>query len=282
MAEAAIQAGAIPVERADDPRLTDFRGLREKDLRARRGEDAHGELFIGEQMLVVEKMLKLPGVTKSVLVTPNHLDRVMALAPRDVAVYVAPLAVMSELAGFEIHRGVLAAGWRRMLASRSIDGLVPRPGEAATLLVCEDITNLDNIGLLFRNAAAFGADGVVLSPRCHDPLYRKSLRVSIGHALTVPWARSRDWAGDLARLKREMDLTLIGTSLDRSAADLDSVPRVRRAALLVGQEFSGLSKQALALCDTIVRIPMAAGVDSLNVATAAAVCLHRLSNGPRQ
>ena len=153
--------------------------------------------------------------------------------------------------------------------------------EALTLLVCENITNIDNIGFLFRNAAAFGVDAVLLSPRCHDPLYRKSLRVSIGHALTVPFVRSTDWTAQLDRLRREWGVTLIAAALDPRAEDLDAVARPGRVGLVVGQEFEGISPETLDRCDHIVRIPMAPGVDSLNVAVAAAVCLHRFSTGQR-
>ncbi|MHC4785197.1 MAG: TrmH family RNA methyltransferase, partial [Planctomycetota bacterium] len=128
---------------------------------------------------------------------------------------------------------------------------------------------------------AFGVDAVVLSPSCHDPLYRKALRVSIGHALTVPFVRSADWPTELARLRREWGVTLIAAALDTRAVDLDSLERPKRVGLVVGQEYQGISRDTLDRCDHIVRIPMAAGVDSLNVAVAAAVCLHRFSTGRR-
>ena len=150
-----------------------------------------------------------------------------------------------------------------------------------TLLLCEDITNIDNIGLLFRNAAAFGVDGVLLSPKCHDPLYRKSLRVAIGHALTVPFARSEDWSGELAKLQQECNVTLVAAALDERAVELDSAPCPKRVGLVVGPEFDGLPSATLDQCDAIVKVPMAPGVDSLNVAVAAAVCLNRFSTGKR-
>ena len=134
--------------------------------------------------------------------------------------------------------------------------------------------------MLFRNAAAFGVDGVLLSPSCHDPLYRKSLRVSIGHALDVPFARSRDWAGDLADLARR-GITLIAAAATETAVAIDEVTPPRRVALVVGQEFDGVSPTTLDACDHVVRVPMSPGVDSLNVGVAAAVCLHRFSTGRR-
>jgi tRNA G18 (ribose-2'-O)-methylase SpoU len=266
----------IEVNDIDDPRLDDYRDIRDRELR---GREAFGGLFIGEQRLVVEKMLALPGVTKSVLAIPEQAGRLAPLAAPEVSVYAAPLAVMARLAGFNIHRGVLAAGNRAAVERAELDrGLLARP--RLTLLLCENVVNMDNIGLLFRNAAAFAVDGVLLGPRCHDPLYRKSLRVSIGHALTVPFARSRDWTADLACLRRA-GVTLVAAATGPGAVALDSIPRADKVALVVGQEYEGVTPETLARCDRTVRIPMARGVDSLNVAVAAAICLHRLSTGQR-
>lgn len=264
------------VEDIHDPRLDDYRDIRDRELLGRHGFPG---LFVAEQALVVERMLGLPGVAKSVLVAPHCADRIGALTPDDVPVYVAPLRVMRQVAGFNIHRGVLGIGRRSAIERTNLEAAVPRR-DSLTVLACEDVTNIDNIGFLFRNAAAFGVDAVILSPRCHDPLYRKSLRVSIGHALTVPFVHSRDWQADLQRLKSDWDITLIGTAAS-PAVDVDSVPRPPRVGLIVGQEYAGLSAATLCQCDRIVRIPMAAGVDSLNVAVAAAVCLHRFSNAKR-
>ena len=153
----------------------------------------------------------------------------------------------------------------------------------STVLVCESIRNIDNIGSLFRVAAAFGVDAVVLSPDCHDPLYRKSLRVSIGHALSIPWARSEDWAGDLDRLRTRHDLHLIGASVGDGSTLPEAVPTDyrNRIGLVMGSEFDGLGSESTSGCDALVRIAMAEGVDSLNVAVAAAVLLDRFSTAPR-
>jgi tRNA G18 (ribose-2'-O)-methylase SpoU len=209
----------MPVHAIDDPldpRLEDFRDIRDRDAR---GPDGRPGVFIGEQGLVVEKMLVIP-------------DR-------------------------------------------------DRP---ATVLVCESIRNIDNIGALFRVAAAFGVDAVVLSPDCHDPLYRKSLRVSIGHALSIPFARSRDWTADLAALGDRHGLLRIGASVGDGSIRVDAVPeddRQRRVAIVMGSEFEGLSAESTSGCDALVRIAMAPGVDSLNVAVAAAVLLDRFSTARR-
>lgn len=260
-----------------DPRLGDYRDIRDRGLR---GPDGIPGLFVGEQPLIVKRMLSMPGVTKSVLVVRTWADRIAPLAPPEVPVYIAPLDLMRRVAGFAVHRGVLAVGYRAKVERPSLQAIISGDGPL-TLLLCEDITNIDNIGLLFRNAAAFGVDGVLLSPKCHDPLYRKSLRVAIGHTLAIPFARSEDWSGELARLQRDWNVTLVGAALDERAVELDSAPCPKRVGLVVGPEFDGLPSATLDQCDAIVKVPMAPGVDSLNVAVAAAVCLHRFSTAVR-
>ncbi|MCA9283961.1 MAG: RNA methyltransferase [Phycisphaerales bacterium] len=268
----------VSITDPNDPRLADYRFLRDRDLR--RGDEG---LFVGEQFLVVEEMLKRPGVVRSVLVDERFLARLAPQVPEDVPLLAGSAELLERIVGFHIHRGVLAVGTRAAVESPSLDDLlerVPPPGDA-TLLLLEDIANIDNMGLLFRNAAAFGVDGVLLSPRCHDPLYRRVLRVSIGHVLNVPWTRSRDWPNDLRTLRERHGFTLLAAALKPGAAPLDEVERPPRVGLLVGTEFAGVSAAALACCDRPVRIPMAPGVDSLNVGVAAAVCLHRLSRADR-
>lgn len=277
----------IEVEQVDDPRLADYHDIRERDAR---GTVTRPAVFVGEQFLIVEKMLALPGVTKSILIAPHLRERFRERfefvdeGPADaIPLYVASPALVESIAGFAVHRGVLAVGRRAGIADRSIESALPDCGgtNPLTVLLCEEIRNIDNIGMLFRNAAAFGVDAVVLSPTCHDPLYRKSLRVSIGHVLTVPWVRSMDWATDLERLKREWNLMLIAASAGRGAPSLDSIAPPTRVGIVVGSEFDGVSQATLRGCDAMARIPMSPRVDSLNVATAAAVILHRFSRGER-
>lgn len=270
----------IPIDDVDDPRIEDYRHVRDRDLL---GRDGRPGLFIGEQRLIVQRMLARPGVTKSVLVLASRLAAVGPLVPPDVPLYVAGEPVLRAIVGFDIHRGVLAVGYRPPDGARTLPAALPAPSnEPLTVLVCEDITHHDNLGMLFRDAAAFGVDAVVLSPRCHDPLYRRCLRMSIGHALDVPWARSADWPADLAALRTHWGCTLVAAATGEGSVPLDMAQRPERIALLVGTEHSGLSAEALAACDARVRVPMRAGVDSLNVAVAAAVCLHRLSRGTRE
>jgi tRNA G18 (ribose-2'-O)-methylase SpoU len=163
-----------------------------------------------------------------------------------------------------------------------VQQVLPPAGTDALLLVVEEINNIDNIGQLFRNAAAFGCAAVILSPGCHDPLYRKSLRVSCGCALQVPFARSDDWQGDLARIRDDAGFLLVGATgggaqrLQDVAAQVGGL-RPRRLAVVVGAEFAGLRAETLAACSFRAKIPMAPGVDSLNVGVAAGVFLARLA-----
>lgn len=271
----------IRIDDPDDARLDDYRAVRDRDLRGAAGRPG---LFIGEQALIVERMLAVPGRTKSVLVQRAQLARIAPHVPADVPLYVVSDAVLRAVVGFDLHRGVLAVGWRPPPGAQTLAVALPPPLDRTaplTVLVCEDITHHDNLGMLLRNAAAFAVDAVVLSPRCHDPLYRRCLRMSIGHALDVPTARSADWPADLAALRDRWGCAIVAAATGPGAVALDDAPRLRRLALVVGTEGHGLSDAALALADHRVRIPMRRGVDSLNVAVAAAVCLHRLTTGDR-
>lgn len=275
----------LHVDDPEDPRLEDFRDIRDRDVRGPAGRPG---VFIGEQSLVVERMLQRPEIVRRVLVAEHRrawLESALAAAGGpEIEALVAPKAVLETVAGFEIHRGVIASGDRRSFDDRTIDEIMPPSDRAATVLVCESIRNIDNIGALFRVAAAFGVDAIVLSPDCHDPLYRKSLRVSIGHALSIPFARSRDWTDDLAGLGERHGLLRIGASVGDGSILADAVPvddRPRRVAIVMGSEFDGLSDTSTAACDALVRIAMAPGVDSLNVAVAAAILLDRFTTAAR-
>lgn len=259
-----------------DSRLDGYRDVRDRDLR---GPDGRGGLFMGETPLVVERMLARPGMTVSVLVAERHAGSMRELMDRtgnpDVPLLAVPAASLEALTGVDLHRGVLALGRRPDPAAWEPDRAIPRRDGPFTLLGCEDLTNIDNIGQLYRIAAAFAVDAVVLSPRCHDPLYRKSLRVSMGHALAVPTARCASWPDGLREIKRSHGVTPVAAAIGPGSVALGDFRWPDRSMLIVGNEFGGLRDETLALCEATVRIPMAAGVDSLNVAVAAAVCLER-------
>lgn len=277
----ATRGPIIVIEDLNDPRVGDYAGIRDRDLLGAAGRPGQ---FVGETRLVVDRMLERPGMTKSVFVEQRHTEEMRERMDRagraTVPLYTAAEPIIAGIAGFNVHRGVLAIGHRPADADIALDAL-PRDGSLRTLLCCEGITNIDNVGGLYRNAAAFGADAVVLSPDCHDHLYRKCLRVSMGHALSLRTARSHDWNGDLRRLKRDWGLHLIGLAIGPTAVAIDAAPLPERVAVVVGAEFAGLSDATLGLCDTVVRIPMAAGIDSLNVSVAAGIALHRFTRSLR-
>jgi tRNA G18 (ribose-2'-O)-methylase SpoU len=260
-----------PVEIQDptDPRVADYVGLRDAELRRPdRG------WFIAEGMLVIRQLLRSPYPVRSVLLAPRRFATLAAeLEGVEAPVYVAAPAVLNAVAGFDIHRGALASADR-----------VPTPGYrellagARMVVVLEAINDHENLGAIFRNAAAFGADAVLLCPRCCDPLYRRSVRVSMGQVLHVPFARVPSWPDDLAALGAD-GWRVVALTPDPSARPLASVARLapqERVAILLGAEDVGLSAAAVGVAGERVRIPMVAGVDSLNVASASAIAFHHL------
>jgi tRNA G18 (ribose-2'-O)-methylase SpoU len=258
----------------DEPLLEDYRAL--NNPARRREVERRGGFFVVEGALALEALLGSEFPIRSVLVSERKADRVRSLVGGR-----APLVVRSEdeveaIAGYPFHRGVLAAAVRRPLAP------VADVLEGAQLVaVAEGLTDHENVGALFRNAAAFAVDAVLLDPATADPLYRRSVRVSLGHVLRVPWTRVSTWPDGLGELRRRgFELVALTPAPDAEPVDavaLDVAARRPRVALLVGAEGPGLSAAAMTTCDRQVRIPIARGVDSLNVATAAAVALHRLS-----
>ncbi|HWC36704.1 MAG TPA: RNA methyltransferase [Mycobacteriales bacterium] len=261
----------VEVDDPDDPRLVDYRSLTDVALRSSI-EAPHG-LFIAEGALVIERALAAGYSLRSALMTPEWLDRTTpVLSGSEAPVYVGSDAVLRALTGFHVHRGALASVQR--LPLRSIDEVV---SSAHRLAVIEDVVNHTNLGAIFRTAAALGVDGVVISPRAADPLYRRSVRVSMGAVFTVPYARAGDWPGVVDDLRGAGFRTLALTPAEH-AVDLDElrVEAGERLAIVVGTEGDGLSPDVVARCDVAVRIPMSAGIDSLNVATAAGIAFWEL------
>ena len=195
---------------------------------------------------------------------------------RTLLVFLVEQGAIEALTGFNIHRGCLAIGERP--ARTSVGELLARLPGASRLVVLERIANADNMGGIFRNAAAFGTGGVVLGPGCCDPLYRKAIRVSMGAALRVPFCDAGDWGADLERL-RASSFAVAALVTDEHAEDIaryaSAFPPDGRLALMAGSEGAGLTPEALGHADVALRIPMAPGVDSLNVATAVGIALHR-------
>lgn len=258
----------IPIDDPADPRVTAYRDIRERDLVGREGR------FIAEGRVVLDALLSSDRfAAESMLVLQNRLaglEDILNKAQADLPVYVASGAVMDGIAGFPIHRGILAIGSRRTPADATqlLDTL-PRH---AVVTVLVGIANHDNVGAIFRNAAAFGADAVFLDASCCDPLYRKAIRVSTGSVLRVPYAVFADTAAFAAALAAAGFDTFALSP--RGATDLSHVQSGERTALFLGTEGMGLPEDLLARMKTL-RIAMAEGFDSLNVAAASAVALHR-------
>src|SRR5712664_3962678 len=260
--------GVERVRDVDDPRLADYRELKDGARRRRDGT------FIAESRQVVRRLLgEARFRARSVLATEAAAEDLRDVLPAGLPVYVAPEATLQRVVGFNFHRGCLAVGERG--AELGLDGLL----DARVLLVLEGVTNPDNIGGAFRNAMAFGAGGVVLAPGCSDPLYRKAIRVSMGGTLVVPFTRAEPWPEALARV-RGHGFTVVALTPD-AGADIGelgtSQPVPERVALLLGAEGEGLSAAACAAADLAVAIRMTGRGQSLNVATASGIALHRLA-----
>jgi tRNA G18 (ribose-2'-O)-methylase SpoU len=263
------------VETFDDPRLIDYRNIRDAQLLT------DHRIFVAEGRLVVTRLLRSRRfATRSVLVTPTALTMLADIlsAREDVPVYEVAQETMNGVAGFDIHRGCLAIGE----CGHSLD-----PHELTAtggcLLGLERIANPDNVGGLFRNALAFGVDAIVLDHASADPLYRKALRTSVAAALDVPFARTANWPDTLATC-RKAGLRLVALTPQQGAPEWREIaPSLHgeRVMLVVGHEGDGLSDAALSACEFRARVAVAPAVDSLNVATAAAIALYELGRTRR-
>ena len=256
----------------DDPRLADYRNLTDTALR-RVKEPAEG-LYIAESVKVIRRAVEAGHTPRSVLTQRKWVDQVdEVLGERDIPIYVVPDDVAEQVTGYAVHRGALASMQRPALptVAEVLRG-------ARLVLVLEDLIEHTNVGAAFRAAAGLGADAVLVSPRCADPLYRRSVKVSMGTVFQVHWTRIGEWTDAVA------ELHAAGFAVAALALSDDAVPlreyaaeRPEKVALVMGTEGDGLSRVALAAADTVVTIPMRGGVDSLNVASAAAVALWALA-----
>lgn len=259
-----------------DPRVADYIGLKDAELRRRREvpADPDGQqpgLFIAEGAIVLRRLLVSPYRLRSVLLTAKRYAPLAGeLAGVAAPVYVASQKVMNAVAGFDIHRGVLAAADRRPLPD--VASLL---AASRRLAVLEDLVDHENLGVIFRNAAALGVDAILLSPACADPLYRRSVRVSMGHVLGVPYAVVDPWPDGLAQVG-EAGFLLVALTPDAAARDIRDLDLGGhdRVAMVLGAEGPGLSPAGLGVAGVRARIAMRPGVDSLNVASAAAIAFH--------
>ncbi|MCG5053501.1 MAG: RNA methyltransferase [Myxococcales bacterium] len=258
----------IVIEDAHDPRLADYRELKENRLREDSGK------FIAESETVVRQLLASGLFVESILVTAPRLRSLAAVSGRealrpDIPVYLVPQAVMDDVAGLHVHRGCLAVGRRPRGPGQAL--------EAGLLVALEDLVDVDNVGAIVRHAAAFGAQGVLLSPRAADPYYRKAIRVAMGNTFKVPIRRLTTWPDDLLALKQSAGARLVGTVVEPEGAKVLAGYAPHEASIVVfGAEGPGLSPALRAACDDLLTIPMGAA-DSLNVATAAAICLYHFT-----
>ena len=266
----------IRIEGPSDPRIAAYHDISDAELLRNRG------LFVAEGRLVVQRVIEDPRFSLySLLLNETNyraLSGTLANVAPDVPVFLCENHDFLAITGFNLHRGCLA--------------LVERPAPTAsceilraawTIVILEAVTNADNVGGVFRNAAAFGADGVILSPTCCDPFYRKAIRTSMGAAVRVPFARLDDWPGGLADV-RGTGFTLVALRPGQPSQTLDEFvasARPARVALLVGTEGEGLSDAALSAADRSIRIPISDAVDSLNLAVACGIALSRLSREGR-
>ena len=270
----------VPVSGPDDERLHEYTHLTDVALRRRR-EPAEG-LYIAESTTVIRRALASGHRPRSFLMAPRWLpecpDIVAAAARAGVPVFVAPEPVLAELTGFHLHRGALASMHRPPLPT--VEAVL---GGARRVAVLEDVVDHTNVGALFRSAAGLGVDAVLVTPRCADPLYRRSVRVSMGTVFQVPWTRIEPWPRRLDALKAH-GFTVAALALADGALDLDALAAdpPERLAVVLGTEGDGLSRAAVASSDVVVTIPMAGGVDSLNVAAASAVAFWALRSTVKQ
>jgi tRNA G18 (ribose-2'-O)-methylase SpoU len=261
-------ARLVEIDDASDARLADYRDLRDVQLRTHL-EEADG-LFLAEGEKVVRRAVETGFEARSFLMARRWLSGLADVLDRsDAPCYVVDEALAELVTGFHVHRGALASLRRRPLAS--VAEVLAR---ARTVVVLEDVVDHTNVGAIFRSAAALGVDGVLLSPRCADPLYRRSVKVAMGAVFSVPYARLDDWRAAVEQL-RAAGFTSVALTPANDAVDVAvAVAGRERLALLVGTEGHGLSRRWMESADVRAVIPMAAGVDSLNVAAATAVACY--------
>ena len=261
-------AELIEIADADDPRLADYRDLRDVELR--KSIEASEGLFLAEGEKVVRRAAAAGFAARSFLMAPRWLDGLAeVLDASDAPCYVLTEKLAEEVTGFHVHRGALASMQHRPLPTVAsvLEG-------ARSVLVLEDIVDHTNVGAIFRCGAALGFGAVLLAPRCADPLYRRSIKVAMGTVFSVPWTRLDDWYDALPML-HEAGFTTVALTLAEDSVDIeDAVAGVDKVALVLGSEGHGLSERWERAADRRAIIPMHAGVDSLNVAAATAVACY--------
>lgn len=251
------------------PLLADYSVQTDVALKKARGSE-HG-IYIAESALVLERALRAGHRPRSVLALGNTVAEALELVGDGVPVFTGESELLAELTGYLLHRGVIAAMNRPQL--ESVESLL---ASSSRVIILENVADPTNVGAIFRSVAAIGADAVFVTPRCSDPFYRRAIRVSMGTVLQVPWTRLGEWPAAKAQLAAS-GFQIAALALSADAVSLRDFEAPQKLALVLGAEGDGLTPEAIAAADTIVQIPMAHGIDSLNVAATAAVAMWALA-----
>ena len=257
------------IQSIDDPRIAAYRNLPDRTLR---GES----IFLAEGRLLAERLLASRYEVESVFVSTEYYEEFRRLTPADVPLFVAEEKLLLDIVGFPFHRGALAVGRRgRPL---TLDDFLATAGEKPQfrLAVCPEITKPENMGLIFRSAAAFGLSGVLLGERCCDPFSRRAMRVSMGAVLRVPFHKTENLQESLRVLKDRHEFILYAAVLDPAAEKLNEISWPARCGILLGNEMDGLAAASLEFCDHRVTIPITDNVDSLNLGVAAGIFIYAI------
>jgi tRNA G18 (ribose-2'-O)-methylase SpoU len=260
----------VRITTLDDPRVALYRNLKDRELERR------GQHFIAEGEHLTRRLLASDFPVDSVMLAERRVAEMGPIVPDPVPVYVVTQELMNQIVGLKFHSGVLACGRRK--SRQTIDQVVPRDKPELTLVICPEISNVENIGTMIRIAAGFGADAMILGERCHDPFWRQSVRVSMGTIFRLPLVQTDDLMRDLRRLRGEWGVELVATVLDESAEPLATAKRPKKLGILFGSEAQGLEQPWIDACDRRVTIPMKHGTDSLNVAVAAGIFLYHFTS----
>ncbi|HEY4269886.1 MAG TPA: RNA methyltransferase [Galbitalea sp.] len=258
-----------PITSLADPRLADYSHQTDVALRK-----SAGGLYIAESLLVLQRAIAAGHVPRSVLALGSSVDDAIAATEGfDIPIFTGPGELLEELTGYLLHRGLIAAMHRPPLPA--VEDLIR---DARRIVVLENVADPTNVGAIFRSVAAIGADAVLVTPRCSDPYYRRAIRVSMGTVLQVPWTRVGGWESTRGILVAAgFHIAALALSEDSVTLKEFAATAPERVALVLGAEGDGLTDGALAAADTVVRIPMARGIDSLNVAATAAVAMYALA-----
>ena len=255
------------IDSLDDPRVRAYQNLRDRTLR---GES----IFIAEGQLLVERLLASRFPVESLLVLEHRLSEIAPFVPPEIPVYLAEESLVSQIIGYPFHYGLLAVGTR--VETLQLEEQLQKNTDTHRCgwVVLPDVKDAENLGLIFRTAAALGIEGLLLGPRCCDPLSRRAMRLSMGAVLQLPYVRSKNLEADLAMMEDRFGFELFGTVLDENAINLSEVAWPKRSAILFGNEYHGLSESLLGENVRRITIPMAPGVDSLNLSVSAGIFLY--------